>query len=409
MGIREAIRPSGAAHAGLRKTSRADEPVTPRIEVIDGVWHVRALPAVRQVLRAPATTTQAGFNAESVQVQAMRMPILFLDGTEHKDQRAAIARYFAPKTVATRYAGLMAQQADELVDRIAAAGEVDLAEYTLRYAVQVAAEVVGLTDSDIDGMARRLERFFATPRLAPGADRTGRHRLSALAMSLRGQLPMLAFYLRDVRPAVASRRAEPREDVISHLLERGYRSYEILIECLTYGAAGMVTTREYIGMAIWHLLENPSLRERYLAGDLPERMAVLEEILRLEPVVGHLYRRTVAPLTLHDGDTAYQVPVGALLDLYVRQANADPQYVGDEPLRLCPHRPVAKPYQAEVMSFGDGPHKCPGHAIALQESDVLLTRLLRLPLQLVSAPRIGWDELIAGYEVRNLRIRVTAS
>lgn len=56
----------------------------------------------------------------------------------------------------------------------------------------------------------------------------------------------------------------------------------------------------------------------------------------------------------------------------------------------------------EAMSFGDGNHMCPGNAIATQESDIFLTRLLQLPLRLDGQPRIEWDELIKGYAVRDL-------
>jgi|GEM_PF-6195784 len=45
---------------------------------------------------------------------------------------------------------------------------------------------------------------------------------------------------------------------------------------------------------------------------------------------------------------------------------------------------------------------CPGNAIATQESDIFLTRLLQLPLRLDGQPRIEWDELIKGYAVRDL-------
>ncbi len=44
---------------------------------------------------------------------------------------------------------------------------------------------------------------------------------------------MLAFYVADVRPAIAARRKAPAEDVISHLLAEGYPKPAILIECVT--------------------------------------------------------------------------------------------------------------------------------------------------------------------------------
>ena len=121
---------------------------------------------------------------------------------------------------------------------------------------------------------------------------------------LRGQWNVLAFLYLDVKPAIAARKRQPQEDVISHLVQQGRNDREILTECITYGAAGMVTTREFICAAAWQMLEQPALRTRYLAAGEAERYAILHEILRLEPVAGHLFRRTTTALTLElDGET----------------------------------------------------------------------------------------------------------
>ena len=400
------------------KTGEATHADAPRVEVIDGVWHVRSLPAVREVLRAGRTTTQAGFNSEAVTSRMERRPILFEDGERHRTQRAKLARYFAPKTVSTKYRDFMQVRADELVARVGELGrhgEVELSDVTMRFSVEVAAQVLGLGSADMASMATRLENFFATPFIAPDAKtdapRGPWSRFKAIGMSMRGTASMGEFFLRDVRPAINARRAERQDDIISHLIDEGYTDSEILIECVTYGAAGMVTTREFIGMAAWHMLDDPALRERYLADCSPEaeksRFEVLEEILRLEPIVGHLFRRATENMTITDGNTTYDIPAGALLNLYVRAADADPEYVGDDPLGMCPGRELPARTSGEVVAFGDGGHKCPGQFVALQESDEFLMRLLQLPgLRLVSEPVIQWDELIQGYELRNLKIRV---
>ena len=52
---------------------------------------------------------------------------------------------------------------------------------------------------------------------------------------------MLTFFWLDVLPAIKVRKRQPREDVISHLLAQNYSDTEILTECVTYAAAGMVT------------------------------------------------------------------------------------------------------------------------------------------------------------------------
>ncbi len=395
-------------HGDRRRTARPGEPAAPRVEVLDGVWHVRSLPLVRQVLREADATVQAGFNAEAARegLTGSHPPVLFMDGPEHRRHRTATAKFFTPATVSRRYRALMEERADELVQRIRRDGGGELSAITLRYSVEVAAQVVGLTNSDTDGMARRLERFFAVPSArAPQRPGPAARVRSALA-ALRPVWAMGVFHVRDVRPAVAARRAQPQEDVVSHLLEQGYTEREILTECLTYAAAGMATTREFIAVAAWHLLEDERLRRAYLDADEPGRHTILHEILRLEPVVGHLYRRSTRELVLEDGDERHAVPAGALLDLYVRPANTDPEALGEDARQLCPERSRPRGIRPEAMSFGDGAHRCPGSFIAIQETDIFLQRLLRLPLELARPPRLAWVDLIAAYEVRDVALRV---
>ena len=160
-------------------------------------------------------------------------------------------------------------------------------------------------------------------------------------------------------------------------------------------------------MAAWHLLGNRPLRERYLAAWQPERFAILNEIMRLEPVVGHLYRRAQGAFDIADGDGTWTVAQGDLLDLCIRPANADPELVGNDPLDLCPGRPLPTGVNQAVLSFGDGAHKCPGQPLAILESDVLLTRLLAREPTISSEPTLEWDDLIEGYQVRGLELRLS--
>lgn len=385
-----------------------DERSTPRVERDGDVWHIRSAETARQILRERDATTQAGFTAEAILDNIKEAPILFMDGEPHRKQRAKVARYFAPKTVATRYRDLIATRVDALMDAMIAAETVTLDKITLRLSVDVASQVIGLTESDMDAMARRLERFFDQPRFDLTQPGLGRSRFQTLRAALTGNLPVFWFYARDVRPAIRERRRERQEDVISHLIDEGYSDAGIVMECITYGAAGMVTTREFISMCVLHFLRNDALRGRFVVAEEAERMAILGEILRLEPVVGHLYRRTQRELEVSDGDTTHTIPAGALLDLALRQTNADPRIVGEEPDAVCPGRDLPRGYGAEMMSFGDGAHKCPGNALALQETDLFLRRLFSHRVRLVQEPRLEWDEIVAGYALRDFEIAVDA-
>ena len=317
---------------GTRIANRPGETDAPRIECVDGVWHLRSTMAVREVLRERDATTQAGFTAEAIVSRMKQVPILFMDGEPHRQQRAKVARFFAPKVVSTRYRDLMEARADALIAAMADAGVSRLEQVTLRYSVEVAAQVIGLTNSPIGPMARRLEKFFDQPTFDLTKPGLGRSRFQAIQAAIAGNIPMLVFFLADVWPAIRARRKHREQDVISHLIDEGYGNAAILIECVTYGAAGMVTTREFLSMATLHLTRDDALRERYLAAEEAERLAILHEILRLEPVVGHLYRRAQRDITITDGDQTHTIAAGDLIDLGIRQTNTDPSIVGADPL-----------------------------------------------------------------------------
>lgn len=385
---------------GEQKTARTPERVQPAIERDQaGIWHIRSFKAARALLRS-GVVRQAGFKAEILArlPHLMRLPLLFSDGQDHQQQRRLTARFFAPRVVDEQYRELMERLSERLIEELKRRKRVDLSRLTLEMAVRVAAEVVGLTDSLLPGMARRLGAFFRYP-----IQRLSAHPRTWLNF-LGLQWAVLRFYWLDVRPAIRARRRRPRRDVISHLLAQGYSEREILTECVTYGAAGMITTREFISVAAWHLLEQPALRQRFLQGSQEERLALLEEVLRLEPVVGHLYRRTTEELRLAaDSGEQACIPAGALIDLHIYAINGDERVAGAQPQRLCAGRVLREErVTPSLMGFGDGPHRCPGAPIALQESDIFLRRLLALPgLRLERPPRLRWNDLICGYEIRD--------
>jgi cytochrome P450 len=381
-----------------RKVGRGDlAPGCPVHAGPDGVWHVQDYATAREFLRA-ADTLQAGFGIEAAKRfnGRMRMPVLYRDGAEHRDHRRQTAKYFTPKRVDQAYRDLMHRLADEQCAELRRRGTVDLSKLSFQLAVAVAGEVIGLTDGR-GSMAKRLNRFFDD---MPDPQVRG---LRALRYQLRGAFSVGSFYLRDVRPAINKRKSRRRDDLISHLLDEGCTHADILGECVTFAAAGMITTREFITVAAWHLFTTPELRERYAAGVEKERVAILHEILRLEPVVANLARHTTTDIPLGD----VTIPAGARVDVGVAAANIDPAAVGDDAESVCPARPLADGVGDAGLSFGDGAHRCPGAYIAIQETDIFLSKLFALPgLRMVQAPTVQIRPEIASYEVTGLLVTV---
>ena len=397
-------QPQCPAGPDARKTRRPRDSLTPAYEISrDGVgqrWIIRSFALARAILRDAEVTEQAGFGAELTREGKRRRPVLHIDGAEHKAYRTAIARFFTPQTVGHDYRELMEGLSDKLLAEFKAQGQTDLSALSMELAVAVAAQVVGLTNSSSPGMGQRLNDFFS------GTPSTFSWRPDRFVDYMKMQSAVLNFLVKDVRPAIRARRKQPQDDVISYLLSKNYTDTEILIECISYGTAGMATTREFITMAAWHLLEDDALRKRYLAAEEDERKLILHEILRLEPVLRRLTRRITKPITLvHDGETL-NISEGAIVSFEITAANVDAEAVGEEPLTLCPDRTHARGVQGGVLSFGDGHHRCPGAYLAIQESDIFLTRLLALPLRADAPPRVTYNELTTGYELEAFMIHM---
>lgn len=286
----------------------------------------------------------------------------------------------------------MAASAARQVERLRRAGRADLASLSFAAAVEVVGQVIGLPGRP--GMARRLERFFTDPR-AKGTD----SRVRAGLASANSLLSLGAFYVLDVRPAIRARRRAPQDDLVSHLLAEGAGNGAVFAECLTYAAAGMITTREFIVVAAWHLFDDDGLPERWTAGDRAAREAILRELVRLEPVVGTLHRVATADVPLPDGTV---VPAGARVEALVVSANGDQDAVGPQPGDVCPGREVGS-----GLAFGDGPHRCPGSHLAVQETEIFLGALFAVPgLRMERPPRVGFRAEIEAYELSGLVVVV---
>jgi cytochrome P450 len=135
----------------------------------------------------------------------------------------------------------------------------------------------------------------------------------------------------------------------------------------------------------------------------PARHAILHELLRLDPVVAMLYRRAEQDTVVNGQPLA----AGTTFAINVQAANADPDVMGADASSLCPHRTLPRGVPPQGLAFGDGPHRCPGAFLAIKESDMFLRRLLLWnDLTLVRHPSVGYNEIVKGYELRGLRVRL---
>ncbi|MFE2440396.1 cytochrome P450, partial [Streptomyces sp. NPDC059409] len=307
--------------------------------------------------------------------------------------------HFTPRRVDEHYREPMVRIAEEQLDTLRASGEAPLSDLAFGLAIGVVSEVVGLRYGR-PGIRRRLERFFPEEFGEPGLTS-----VRGLYWLVRQNTNWLRIHLADVRPAIRAHRRRAHDDLISHLLAEGCSDVEILGECLTFAAAGMVTTREFVCLAAWHLFSDAELLHHYRTADEAGRLAVLRELLRLEPVIGRLRRRAVESVELSGPDGPVTVCPGEYVEVHLDDANADPVAVGEDPLLVRPDRADAV---GAGLSFGDGPHRCPGAHIALLETDVFLSRLFALDgVRMSGEPHVAFQAAIDGYEIRDLTVALS--
>lgn len=137
----------------------------------------------------------------------------------------------------------------------------------------------------------------------------------------------------------------------------------IVREVATYLQGGTHTSAQTVTNAIDLSFglpdEGRALIDR-AAADLALAQRVIHETLRLRPTTPKMKRRALAATTIAGVD----IPAEALVVLDAANANRDPELFGPDPDAFDPDRRVAPGVARWGLSFGAGPHQCPGRSVA---------------------------------------------
>ncbi len=324
--------------------------------------------AVNSVLRDPGFRVSdeaeldrsfPGWRANPVFVQAIDW-ILNVDGARHTRVRSLIARAFTARRVAELEPAIT-RMADDLLDAMADRGaDGSVVEFMHDFAyllpVTVICELIGIPEADRESfrpVARDIAGVFELdPANLPA--------INAAAVELLAYFTGLA----------ATRRADPRDDLISDLLaisdadDGRLTDAELLHNLTLLLVAGFETTTNLLGNGLQVILQQAEVGAAVRDGSVGAA-AFVEEALRYDsPVqltsrVG--YDIKVADVAVTDGESV-MVMIGA--------ANRDPGKFAD-PDKFDPSRADGAP-----LSFGGGAHFCIGAALARLEATVAFPRLL---------------------------------
>ena len=207
--------------------------------------------------------------------------------------------------------------------------------------------------------------------------------------------------------AIAERRAERRDDLISRLIDAPFTDADGKESALDDTAilnfsrllllAGGGTTYRQLGILIFALLSNPDQLEAVRA-DRSLIQAAIEESVRWNCTDPVFYRLATRDSVLG----GVEVPEGAIVDVCLGAGNRDPSR-WDRPDAFDLHRP-----ERRHVGFAAGPHTCLGRFVASAEMTVAVNALLdRLP-RLRLDDRGDAARIIGGLQARgvnHLRVR----
>lgn len=327
----------------------------------------------------PAHAVDSAWRRESELHAVVETTMLGLDPPDHTRLRNLVNLAFTPRVVAD-LRPRVERLTEEHLDALAAADAPDVMQDLAEpLPVRVIAELLGAPPGDharfrrwASDLARALDPAF--------------HR-DVIERADRAVVEMRSYF----RPLLAERRSEPRDDLLSALVQaetEGDRlsEEELYSFCILLLAAGSETTTNLIGNGLLALLRHPD--QLATLQDQPGLIdSAVEELLRYDSPLQATTRRALESFELR----GKRIREGDLLVLSLAGANRDPARF-DDPDRLDVRRDDNR-----HLAFGLGVHYCVGAPLARVEGQVVFARLLeRFPkLQLVpSKPPIRRDTLV---------------
>lgn len=337
------------------RTMRERCPVVPTTE---GYWYIARYDDNQRMFKDARSWANAGGWRESwVEMPVEDRFLGELDPPRHRDLRrpmiealspnaASEAEAFAERYVRERFAGLVAAGGGDLVDA-----------FTLPAPIAVTAHILGVPEAHIEQVGRWCFELIHSTWPATNATERG--------AGIAGAFPEFAEFL----DAEIARRHQPDrpDDLMSRMLyredgERRMTDWDTRTQSAGLLAASTAATALF-GNLLYRLLTDPEF-DSLLRGDRSLIAGAVEESLRLEPPVMLLFRTATRPAEV----AGCPIAAGDRIVLGIASANRDAAVYGDDAETYDPRRAT----DVEHLSFGVGPHTCPGKNIARMAARVAL-------------------------------------
>jgi cytochrome P450 len=317
-----------------------------------------------------------------------RWSLLWLEPPEHTRIRRLVAAAFTPRSVEALREPAR-ELARDLLAPFAETGELELLyDFAQPYSIAVICRMLGVPldrHRDLLDWSHRMVKMYEldVPHEAAQA-------AAQAADEFRGY----------VRELIAERRARPREDMVTALVEArvdGGRlsDEEIVSTVIVLLNAGHEATVNTLGNGMLGLARRPEQWRRVVRDEVTPAAAI-EELIRYDPPL-QLFERWV----LSDGFAIGDVPIprGSKIAMLFGAANRDPR-VFERPDELD----VGRENAAQHIGFGGGIHVCIGAPLARIELEAAVDALRRAfpEYGLVEEPRRTGAFVIWGLEALQL-------
>ena len=322
----------------------------------------------------------------SPQAAEPRLGILEMDEPEHRAYRATLQPMFLkPQTLTWWRRRWINDIVAALVDRLKRQDRAELnLEFCARIPVHTITRAVGMEGDNSLLFRNALMRSGGSGGVSAEAQREAAATVGRMLLEL-----------------IAQRRAEPRDDIVSGLIQtelvladgakRPLTDREIMINTRLVMLAGGGTTWRQAGIALAALLTHPDQLEA-VKRDRSLVDAAIEESVRWNPT-DPVFSRLVTQDAELEG---VHLPAGSALEICLGAANRDPAR-WDHPDAYDLHRPPQS-----HLGFGMGNHQCLGMNVARSEIHVAINGLLDSFPNLRLAPDRPSPRLTGGLEQRGM-------
>jgi cytochrome P450 len=320
--------------------------------------------------------------------------MLYADPPRHTRLRGLVSKAFTPHAVEAMRPHVQAL-VDQFLDRVQGQGRMDvIADLAYPLPVTVIVEMLGVPVQDRDQLKKWSDDFVVYFSKHLGQVTPEEYRRSAQAVAAER-----AYF----GAAAAERRRQPREDLLSALVQAEEAGDRLTEEELHANAnllltAGHETTTNLIGNGTLALLRHSDQLEK-LRSDPSLIPSAVEEFLRYDSPVQFTHRLAREDVSL-GGKT---IRKGQFVYLMLAAANRDPARFPD-PGRLDVTRK-----DNHHLAFGQGPHFCLGAPLARLEAQIAFGTLLRRFLTLrLETDRLEYRETFNLHGLKALPVRFGA-